>query len=1141
MQSQYRLLNARRFLPLFATQFLGAMNDNLFRSALAVLIVFRIADQAGYDGRLLAALAPGIFILPFFLFSATAGQLADKYEKSRLIRIAKSAEILIMGLAAIGFFVGNIWYLFAVLFLMGLQSAFFGPLKYAILPTHLAKEELVGGNALIEAGTFLAILIGTIAGTQLALSDAGVTVISAGLLGIALLGLATSFAIPKAPAPAPELKINPNFLGEAWNLTRMARRNRDVFLSILGISWFWLIGVTFLAQFPNYSKEVLAGDQTVVTLLLGTFSIGIGVGSLACNRLLQGRISAQYVPLGAIGMTIFIFDLFLAGGHAGPVAGIDWSTGRLVADATAFLGVGANWRIIGDLFAIAVCGGLYIVPLYAIVQGRSDEAQRSRIIAANNIMNAAFMAAGAGVAAGLLGFGFDVPQLFLLLAGLNAIAALIICRLLPDALLRTIIQAPLRLLYRVDVKGLEHYDALGDKAVIVVNHVSFLDGMLLGAFLPVKPVFAVNSRRAKQWWIKPFLALVDTFAMDPTNPMAIKSLTKLVRDGRHCVIFPEGRISVTGALMKIYDGPGMIADKADAPLLPVRIDGAQYTPFSRTKGLPTRLFPKITITILAPRAFDLPAGITGQERREVATRQLYDEMSELIFETGYRPLTLFGALLEAAATHGRRTTILEDIDRRPVSYAKLILGSIVLGRKLAHRLPDGTPVGILLPNAVGCVVTFFALQAFGRVPAMLNFSAGSANMVSACRTAGLDTVLTSRKFVEAAELEDQIAALAAEVEIIYLEDLRKTIGFVEKLTGWVASRMAARVHARSGATPQDASVILFTSGSEGLPKGVVLSHDNLLANRRQLTARVDFSPRDIVFNALPIFHSFGLTGGMLMPLFSGIRTFLYPSPLHYKIVPAAVYDVGATILFGTDTFLAGYGRVADPYDFYSVRYVFAGAERVRDDTRTLWADKFGLRVLEGYGTTETSPVLATNTAMHFKAGTVGRLLPGIAARLEPVPGIAPGGRLIVSGPNVMMGYLLADQPGLLQPPSGGEYDTGDIVDIDPQGFVTIKGRAKRFAKIAGEMVSLGAAEEQAASLWPDHAHAVVAVPDARKGEQLILVTEHRQADRAALMDDARAKGISELMVPKTIQVVDKIPLLGTGKTDYRGVEALLPT
>src|SRR5579883_2953110 len=352
-------------------------------------------------------------------------------------------------------------------------------------------------------------------------------------------------------------------------------------------------------------------------------------------------------------------------------------------------------------------------------------------------------------------------------------------------------------------------------------------------------------------------------------------------------------------------------------------------------------------------------------------------------------------------------------------------------------------VGVLLPNAAAAVVTFTALHAFARVPAMLNYATGARNMLAACRLAGLNTIITSRRFVAAAKLDAALATLAEGRRVLYLEELRAEIGSGDRLRGLIASRFARSLYRRRAPQPGDPAVVLFTSGSEGVPKGVVLSHENILANCHQIAARVDFSPSDIVFNALPLFHSFGLTGGTLLPITSAVRIFLYPSPLHYRIVPELAYDTNATILFGTDTFLAGYARAGNPYDFYSLRYVFAGAEKVRDETRRQWMEKFGLRILEGYGATETAPVLATNTPMHFKAGTVGRLLPGIRFRLDPVDGIAEGGRLIVAGPNVMKGYLSAGAPGGIEAPPEGWYDTGDIVALDAEGYVKILGRAKR--------------------------------------------------------------------------------------------------
>src|SRR5205823_7185692 len=344
------------------------------------------------------------------------------------------------------------------------------------------------------------------------------------------------------------------------------------------------------------------------------------------------------------------------------------------------------------------------------------------------------------------------------------------------------------------------------------------------------------------------------------------------------------------------------------------------------------------------------------------------------------------------------------------------------GRRLARGTARGDTVGLMLPNSVGAALAFLALQAAGRVPAMLNHTAGIDGVLSACRTAGLRRVITSRRFVELAKLAALAERLAGEVELVWIEDVREKLGAVDKLYGAIALRFAALLHRRLGISPGDPAAVLFTSGSEGAPKAVALSHANLLANRRQIAARVDFSPVDLALNALPMFHSFGLTGGFLLPLLSGVRAFLYPSPLHYRIVPEIAYATGATILFGTDTFLAGYARRANPYDFYALRYVFAGAEPVREETRTAWAERFGKRILEGYGVTECSPVIAVNTPMHFKAGTVGRLLPLIEHRLDPIPGIEEGGRLLLRGPNVMSGYLLADQPDTLASPEEGWHD-----------------------------------------------------------------------------------------------------------------------
>jgi len=1128
--NQFALLKTRRFLPLFITQFLGAFNDNVFKNALVILITYVVAEKAGLSPQIMVTAAAGIFILPFFLFSATAGQLADKYEKAFLIRIIKFVEILLMIGATVGFYMESVWFLMTTLFLMGTQSTFFGPIKYGILPEKIEEDELIGGNGLIEAGTFISILIGTLVGGLLILTENGILLISSMVILIAILGWVSSFYIPKGQPASPKLKVDYNFMRETWIIVSHARQNREIFLSILGISWFWFVGATFLAQFPTYSKDIIGGNEQLVTLFLSVFTIGVGIGSLLCNQLLKGEVEATFVPLGMIGVTVFTVDLYFASQY------MFTSVGGELIGAGAFLSHISSWRIMGDLFMISVSSGIYIVPLYAIIQARSEPTYRSRIIASNNVLNALFMVVSAVGTVIMLTMSFNVTQVFLTIALLNAAVAIYACQLLPAALLKSILYWIFNACYKVEVRGMGNFKAIqNEKVIIVANHLSYLDAALLATYFPSKLTFAINTQVAQHWLVRPFLKLIETFPLDPTNPMAAKSLIESIKDKNHVVIFPEGRITVTGGLMKVYEGSGMIADKSGAHILPVRIDGAQFTPFSRLKGnIRTRWFPKITLTVLEPKKFNIPEGIKGGARRSMAGSQLSDIMTLMMFQASNYRQPLFQSLLDAKSIHGASRIIAEDIQRSPMTFKSLITKSFILGKPVSNITQPAEHVGILLPNMISTMVTFFAMQAYGRVPAMLNFSVGKRNILSACETACIKTVFTSRKFVETANMEETAQALEeAGVQLIYLEDFAKKISLLDKAVGFFDGFFPQAYYNRvcSNKNPDAPAFVLFTSGSEGTPKGVVLSHANILANRYQTGALLDFGPNDVIFNAMPVFHSFGLIG-TLIPILSGSKVFFYPSPLHYRIIPELSYDANATILFGTDTFLSGYAHYGHPYDFYSLRYVIAGAEKLKEETRKLWSEKFGVRIFEGYGATETSPILAVNTPMQNKPGTVGRLVPGIQYKLKEVPGIKEGGRLTVSGPNVMLGYLLSTAPGVLVPPEDGWYDTGDIVDIDAEGYITIKGRAKRFAKVGGEMISLTAVEEFLSKLWPDHTHAIVAIPDEKKGEQLILVTENKEAQRQEIIEYVRKQGLSEFGLPKKIIYVDQVPLLGTGKIDY---------
>ncbi|MDB5422765.1 MAG: acyl-CoA synthetase (AMP-forming)/AMP-acid ligase [Phenylobacterium sp.] len=506
------------------------------------------------------------------------------------------------------------------------------------------------------------------------------------------------------------------------------------------------------------------------------------------------------------------------------------------------------------------------------------------------------------------------------------------------------------------------------------------------------------------------------------------------------------------------------------------------------------------------------------------------------FDARQAQTTLFDALLAAARKYGAKKHILEDQERSPLSYTDLIRAAFALGRKISAFTKKGERVGVMLPSSSGGVVTFFALHAFGRVPTMLNFTAGIRNLNAACELAGVKTVLTSHRFVEQGKLHDLIDALETLTTVVYLEDVRRTIGLPDKL--FAAAAGAFPTQFRVATRPSDPGVILFTSGSFGAPKGVVLSQANLIANCRQVAQHIPLDPNWVFFNPLPIFHCFGLTGGALLPILTGLKAFQYPSPLHIKQIPALVKDTKANVLFATDTFINQYARSAEPDELSGLTFVVCGAEKVREETHNLIHEKFGpIPLLEGYGATEASPVIAVNIPTDNRRGTVGALLPGVETKLVPVPGIPGGGQLFVRGPNVMAGYLNA--AGGLDPLVDGWHDTGDVVSITDDGWVKIKGRVKRFAKVGGEMVSLTAAEDLACAVWADSRHAVIALPDPKKGERLILVTDRRDADSAPLIEHAKAIGAPEIAVPRKIIRVAEIPVLGTGKTDYVAIQRMV--
>jgi acyl-[acyl-carrier-protein]-phospholipid O-acyltransferase/long-chain-fatty-acid--[acyl-carrier-protein] ligase len=1116
------LMTTRRFAPLFWCQFFSAFSDNFLKTALVFLILFKIG---GANSAALITLAGAMLIFPFFLLSGLGGELADRYDKALVAQRLKLAEIGVAALAVAGFAVHSIAILFVAVGLYGTIASLFGPIKYGILPDHLSRAELPSGNALVEGGTFLAILIGTIV-AGLAAKDGGDPIHFAWLMMVSAVAcwVASRF-IPPTGEGAPRLKINANIFASTGALIKYIHGEPRLWWGALVTSWFWLVGLLVMSLLPPLVTFHIGGSEGVVTVFLAIFSVAVAVGSALAAWLAHGRIILLPTLVGAVLLGVFSLDL-------------GW-TASAMPSATHLLGIAEFFaarysiHLAIDLAGLALAGGLFIVPAFTAVQAWVGADRRARVVAAVNVLNAAFMVVGAIILAVLQKLGLGMPVLFALLGVANLVVAVVIARTMPASWLNDFLSIVFRVFFRLEVKGLENVAKAGDNAIIAMNHVSFLDPPIAMSLLPKPPVFAVDVAISRQWWIQPFLPFVRTMALDPLKPMALRAIINAVREGNMLVIFPEGRITVTGSLMKIYDGAAMIADKSDAMVVPVRIDGPEKTAFSRLKDTQVRrrLFPKITVTILEPVKLNVDPELKGRKRRLAAGAALYDVMSNMMFRTAKTDRTVVEAIIEAAVNNGGKWPAIEDPTSGRLTYKRLLQATRILGAKLVPLVPEGRAIGVMLPTSNGGAVTVLALMSGGRVPAMINFTAGAANILGACRAAQVDTILTAHTFVEKARLEKLVAAIEKDVRIVYLEDIRKTVSFGDKLAG--ALRAKKPLVSRR---PDDWAVILFTSGTEGTPKGVVLSHHNVLANVAQAEACIDFGREDRLFMALPAFHSFGFMGGIVLPLISGVPTYLYPSPLHYRTVPELVYGVCATYLFGTDTFLAGYARMAHPYDFHSLRYIISGGEPIKETTRRIYLEKFGLRILEGYGVTETSPVLALNTPMFNKFGTVGRLMPGMQARLEKVEGVEEGGRLWVKGPNVMLGYLRADHPGVLEPPHEGWHDTGDIVTIDEQGFIAIKGRAKRFAKVGGEMVSFAAVEMLAAELWPNNISAVAAVPDARKGERLILVTDKRGATRADFQAFARSKHASELMSPSEVIVLDKLPLLGSGKPDLQALQ-----
>ena len=695
--------------------------------------------------------------------------------------------------------------------------------------------------------------------------------------------------------------------------------------------------------------------------------------------------------------------------------------------------------------------------------------------------------------------------------------------------LRVLLKAWLRLRVQGDLAALS-----APRALVLAAHGSILDGLVLAAVLPPHATLVLGtddwSSRVVRWVARHLRHAV----VELSEPSAVKRLTRLLSSETLVAMFPEGRVQVTGGMMRLYESVAAAAVRSGALLIPVSIIGLRESALGRTPGRYSRLWrPRVTVTIHAPQALPAFEKQSARRRRHDATQALAAMLQRAAVDARPRR-TLLAALIDTATRYGRRTPMLEDVKGHPQRLGDLLTTSLAFARIASKLAPAGESVGILMPNMGVTVGMIFGLSAVGRTPALLNYTAGPEAVSGACAAAAVRVVITSRQFIEASRLYLLLDALHHQT-IVFVEDLRSGFAWHDKL--WL--KTIGRLWPRTVITernPHAPAVILFTSGSEGHAKGVALSHDAILANIAQMRAVFDFSPADRFLNALPMFHSYGLTACTLMPILSGTPLYLYTTPLRYRVIPEIVYRRDCTVLFGTSTFLAHYGQEADAYDFARLRVVISGGEKLDSEVALLWLKKFSLRIYEGYGATECAPVVALNTPLAYCPDTVGRFLPGIEWRLESVDGITRGGRLHIRGPNLMLGYLQADAPGEIVPPQStqgvGWHDTGDVVEVDRDGNVVVLGRVRRFAKIAGEMVALDLVERVALHASPRAQHAATVAILPGSGESTLLFTTDPLLNRGLLHRSARLLGSQDLAVARRIVHVEALPLLGSGKTDY---------
>ena len=1108
------------------TQFLGAFNDNVYKIIVSFYAMQVLGPERGIP------LAAAVFVLPFLLFSGWSGHLADAYSKRTVLICTKSLEILAMGLAVPALVLVRsdperavTWQL-VVLFLMATHSTFFSPAKYGILPEAVPPSELSRANGLLEMSTFAAIILGTSVGGELfeRWSDQP-GILGVVLVGIAVVGTAMSFGIPRVRAARPGQRFAWNPFGEIGRGLGRLWPDRTLWITTIAISYFWLLGTLFQQVLLPWGQETFAVGEAAATRLYTFLAIGIGAGSLLAGRLSGDKVELGLVPLGSIGLGVFSLLLLAVQSH--------------------------YWLAASVLAALGIAGGFFAVPLNALLQQRPADDERGRVLATNNVLNTVGMLAAAAlfyVLGGVLQF---TNHQIILMFGIFTLAgtAYVVMRV-PDFFIRFTLWLLTHTVYRITIVGRPNVPLRGP-ALIVANHVSLVDGLLVGAtvqrfvrFMMYGPYF----RLPVVHWLMARMHAIPVTAGNRREVVAALERARAELAAGHVVcIFAEGAVSRTGNLLPFQRGFERIVKGLDVPIVPVYLDRVWGSVFSFKRGkflwkLPERLPYPVTV------AWGTPLGSTATATE---VRQAIIELGSTAMSIRRDPSTRLHVEFMRSARRRWNHLAMADTTGQKLTYGRALIGAFAFGRVLARRTSGEVAVGTLLPASVGAVLANIGLFIAGRLPVNLNFTIGREALDLAIEQAGIRTILTSRKFLEKAGLPELPG-------MVFLEELRKEVSGIDKLLAFVSARLVpmrwlARRYGPRRDARGDLATIIFSSGSTGIPKGVMLSHANIISNADSLAQAFPSLLNHVFIGVLPLFHSFGFTGTMWLPLLEGATVVYHPNPGDAKTIGEIAAEYKATMLISTPTFASAYVRRITKDQFAHLKYAIVGAEKLRDQLRTEFKDKFGVELLEGYGCTEMSPVVAVNRPniesagepqIGNKPGSVGHPIPGVAAKVvdqETGADLGAGreGLLLVKGPSMMAGYLNAPEK-TAEVFRDGWYATGDIAKIDEDGFIFITDRLSRFSKIGGEMVPHVKVEDAINAILGDNASVVVAVPDPSKGERLIAFYTRQDVAPETLWERLCHTDLPKLWVPKreNLLTIEAIPTLGTGKIDLRRVKQL---